>query len=231
MPNSVSKASYSAPTSKVIMPYEVSQTYNIEKPKSINRSPFFLVVKRGFDIVVSFVALVVLFIPMLIIALCIMLSSDGPAFYIQDRLGKNGVPFKIIKFRTMYINSEKNGAQWSSGEDDERITSLGRFLRNSRIDELPQLIMVLTGKMSLVGPRPERECFYNEFEKYIHGFSNRMAVTPGLTGLAQINGGYNLKPEEKIIYDMEYINNQSLFLDIKIIFKTFSVIFTHEGAK
>ena len=104
----------------------------------------------------------------------------------------------------MCVDAEKNGAQWSLGDKDVRITRFGRFLRKSRIDELPQLWCILKGDMSLVGPRPEREVFYNEFEKYIHGFSERLKVKPGLTGWAQINGGYNLRPEEKVVYDVDH---------------------------
>jgi lipopolysaccharide/colanic/teichoic acid biosynthesis glycosyltransferase len=131
----------------------------------------------------------------------------------------------------MCVDAEKNGAQWSLGDKDVRITRFGRFLRKSRIDELPQLWCILKGDMSLVGPRPEREVFYNEFEKYIHGFSERLKVKPGLTGWAQINGGYNLRPEEKVVYDVEYIKKRSLIFDLKIVFLTFGVVFTHHGAK
>lgn len=216
---------------QVIIPYETDKEYFIDPPKKISGSIVYKVVKRAVDIFVSFFALLFLWLPMLVIGIIVKATSDGPAIYTQERLGKNGKPFKILKFRTMIKDSEVNGAQWSEGEDDPRITPVGRFLRNSRLDELPQLWCILTGKMSLVGPRPERDCFYDEFEKYIHGFKHRLLVTPGLTGLAQINGGYNLKPEEKIIYDMEYIETRSLAVDIKIIFKTVAVIFTHDGAK
>lgn len=216
---------------QIIIPYETDKEYFIEPPAKISGGIFYKIVKRAFDIIVSFCALCVLWLPMLIIGIIVKATSDGPALYCQERLGKNGKPFNIIKFRTMIKDSEVNGAQWSSGEDDPRITKIGRILRNFRLDELPQLWCILTGKMSFVGPRPERECFYEEFEKYIHGFSHRLAVTPGLTGLAQVNGGYDLKPEEKIVYDMEYINNRSIINDIKILFKTVAVIFTHDGAK
>ena len=216
---------------QVIVPYETDKEYFIDPPKKIKGGIFYKVVKRLFDIVVSLCALVVLAVPMIIIALAVKLTSEGPAIYTQERLGKNGKPFKIIKFRTMIKDSEVNGAQWSTGKDDPRITKVGRILRNTRLDELPQLICILSGKLSFVGPRPERDCFYEEFEKYIHGFKYRLCVTPGLTGLAQINGGYDLKPEEKIIYDMEYINTRSIINDIKILFKTVAVVFTHDGAK
>ncbi len=216
---------------QVIIPYETDKEFFIDPPKQINGGTFYRFIKRLFDITVSFCALIVLLFPMMVIAIIVRATSEGPAFYRQERLGKNGKPFNIIKFRTMIKDSEINGAQWSEGENDPRITSVGKFLRNTRLDELPQLLCILSGKMSFVGPRPERDCFYEEFEKYVHGFKHRLCVTPGLTGLAQINGGYFLKPEEKIIYDMEYINNRSVVNDLKILFKTVAVVFTHDGAK
>jgi lipopolysaccharide/colanic/teichoic acid biosynthesis glycosyltransferase len=108
---------------------------------------------------------------------------------------------------------------------------LGAKLRKSRLDELPQLFNILKGDMSIVGPRPERACFYDEFEKYIPHFRQRLTVRPGLTGHAQVNGGYDLKPEEKIVYDMEYIANRSLRMDIQCIWKTVLVVFSHDGAR
>ncbi len=216
---------------QVIVPYETDKEYFIDPPKKIRGGIFYKIIKRLFDIVVSFCALVVLAIPMIIIAMIVRLTSEGPAIYKQERLGKNGKSFEILKFRTMIKDSEVDGAQWSTGDDDPRITPVGRILRKFRLDELPQFWNILNGSMSFVGPRPERDCFYEEFEKYIHGFRHRLCVTPGLTGLAQVNGGYDLKPEEKIVYDMEYINNRSIINDIKIMFKTVAVIFTHDGAK
>lgn len=190
----------------------------------------FLFVKRLMDIVASTIGLLCLFVPMVIIGILIKIDSKGPAIYSQERLGKNGKPFRIYKFRSMILEAEANGPKWAD-VDDQRCTKLGRMLRKSRLDELPQLYNILVGNMSIVGPRPERECFYIEFEKYIPGFKNRMAVTPGLTGHAQVNGGYSLLPEEKIIYDMEYIAKRSLRMDLQCIFKTISVIFSHEGAR
>ena len=217
--------------SQVIIPFETDKEYFIDPPARIKGNLFYKIVKRIFDIVVSFCALIFLSIPMVVIAIAVKASSEGPAIYKQERLGKNGKSFQILKFRTMIKESEVDGAQWSTGDDDPRITPVGRILRKFRLDELPQFWNILNGSMSFVGPRPERECFYEEFEKYIHGFKHRLCVTPGLTGLAQVNGGYDLKPEEKIVYDMEYINNRSIINDIKIMFKTVAVIFTHDGAK
>ena len=196
----------------------------------LNEKSSFLEKKRLFDIVVSFIAIVVCFIPMVIIAIIIKLDSPGPAIYRQERLGKDGKRFMMYKFRSMRINAEDNGPQWAS-ENDNRCTKLGQFLRLKRIDELPQFYNILKGDMSLVGPRPEREYFYNEFEKYIPNFRDRLLVKPGLTGHAQVNGGYRLKPEEKIIYDIEYIKHQSFVVDLEIIFKTIVVVITHKGAR
>ena len=177
--------------SQVIIPFETDKEYFIDPPARIKGNLFYKIVKRIFDIVVSFCALIFLSIPMVVIAIAVKASSEGPAIYKQERLGKNGKSFQILKFRTMIKESEVDGAQWSTGDDDPRITPVGRILRKFRLDELPQFWNILNGSMSFVGPRPERECFYEEFEKYIHGFKHRLCVTPGLTGLAQVNGGYD----------------------------------------
>ena len=216
----------------VVLPFEINDEYYVvEKLGSIEQKPIYNFFKRLNDIVISVLALVVLFLPMLVIALCIKFSSKGTVFYLQERLGLNGKTFNIIKFRTMEMDAEDNCIQWSTGDDDERIFKFGRILRKLRLDELPQFWCILMGDMSLVGPRPERECFYNLFETYIDGFNQRLKVKPGLTGLAQVNGGYDLMPHEKIIYDIEYIKKRSMHLDLTIIFKTVKVVFTHNGAK
>ena len=203
----------------------------MEELGELDAKPVYSFFKRFFDIVLSLFALIVLLIPMLIIAVIVKLTSPGSVLYKQERLGKDGVSFEIIKFRLMYADAENNGAQWSDGENDERITLFGKFLRRTRMDELPQFAQILTGKMSLVGPRPERECFYEKFETYIHGFSERLKVKPGLTGLAQVSGGYDLRPEEKVVYDIEYIKKRSLWLDLKCMLLTVRIIFSHNGAR
>ena len=203
----------------------------MEELGELDAKPVYSFFKRFFDIVLSLFALIVLLIPMLIIAVIVKLTSPGSVLYKQERLGKDGVSFEIIKFRSMYADAESNGAQWSDGENDERITPFGKFLRRTRMDELPQFAQILTGKMSLVGPRPERECFYEKFETYIHGFSERLKVKPGLTGLAQVSGGYDLRPEEKVVYDSEYIKKRSLWLDLKCMLLTVRIIFSHNGAR
>ena len=216
---------------KVVLPFEKKGEYFVEQVGEIPKKPVYSAIKRIFDIFASAIALVILAIPMALIAMMIKIKSPGPAFYHQERLGLNGKKIDIVKFRTMNIDAEADGAQWSQGDDDPRIFPFGLKLRLHRLDELPQFWNILKGDLSLVGPRPEREVFYDEFETYVHGFHERLKVKPGLTGLAQINGGYDLKPEEKIVYDVEYIKKRSLWLDLKIMLKTISVIFTRGGAK
>lgn len=190
----------------------------------------FCLTKRVFDIAFAVVGLVVLALPMAVIAVLIRLDSPGPAIYRQERLGLDRKPFEIYKFRSMHMNAEESGPQWAE-RDDERTTRIGRVLRNTRLDELPQFWNILRGDMSLVGPRPEREYFYNIFEAYIPDFGKRMLVKPGLTGWAQVNGGYDLRAEEKIVYDLEYIRERSVGMDMLCILKTVKLVFTHEGAR
>ncbi len=204
-------------------------TFYVKEPV-IREKKGYLAVKRGFDLVVSLVGLLVFFIPMLLIAAVIRMDSPGNPIFKQERLGKNGRPFYIYKFRSMRIDAEANGPQWAA-ERDSRCTRVGRFLRKTKLDELPQLYNICRGDMSFVGPRPERQFFYEEFEKYIKGFSNRLLVTPGLTGYAQVNGGYQLRPEEKILYDMEYIENRSIRMDLRCILKTVWVVLTGKGTR
>ena len=203
--------------------------YTVEAVVPENK-PVYAFFKRAFDILVSVVAGIIMLLPMLVIAVCIKLDSKGPAIFKQERLGKDGKPFVMYKFRSMRVDAEANGPQWAV-KNDNRVTKVGQIIRAARLDELPQLLNILKGDMSVVGPRPERACFYEEFETYIHGFANRLAVTPGLTGLAQVNGGYDLRPEEKVSYDMEYIENRSLLLDLKCVLKTVRLVFTHKGAR
>ena len=203
--------------------YQVEQSAVVEKP-------VYQAVKRLFDVLVSALALLILGIPMLLLMPVIRADSPGPAIFRQERLGKGGKPFVIYKYRTMQMDAERDGPQWARAHD-VRCTKLGRLLRRGHIDELPQLVNVLRGEMSLVGPRPERACFYQEFERYIRGFSQRLQVTPGITGWAQINGGYELLPEEKILFDMEYIRHRSVMFDIRCLLGTVRVVFRHDGAR
>lgn len=212
----------------VILPYGKTEDIYIEDLGKLPAKPFYSAVKWIFDKLFALVALILLLIPMMIIAIAIKIDNHGPAFFTQERLGLNGKKYQIIKFRTMFLDAEKNGAQWSLREDDERVTRVGRFLRKTRLDELPQFLNVLQGNMSVVGPRPEREIFYKEFETYIHGFSQRLKVKPGIAGYAQVYGGFLLEPEKKILYDVEYIKHRSLWFDFKIILKTLFAICKNE---
>ncbi len=206
------------------------KTYVIPDIGQVKRKPVYSFIKRLFDIVFSIISLAVLLIPMIVISVVIRLDSKGKTIFSQERLGKDGKPFIMYKFRTMCQDAEQDGPQWAEKTDD-RCTKVGQVLRRTRLDELPQLWNILKGDMSFVGPRPERDYFYNKFEKYIKGFSQRMKVIPGLTGWAQVNGGYDLSPEEKIIYDMQYIEKRSIIIDLKCILMTVRVIFTASGAR
>lgn len=187
-------------------------------------------VKRAFDVVSCGCALIVLAIPMVVIAAKIKLESPGPVIYSQRRVGKNGKVFNVYKFRSMYTDAEARGARWAAG-DDPRVTPFGKFMREKRIDEIPQFWNIVKGNMSLIGPRPERPAFCQEFEKRIHGWNYRTSVRPGLSGLAQVMGGYNLLPKEKVVLDLEYIEHRSIVVDLKIILKTLGVVSTGEGAR
>jgi exopolysaccharide biosynthesis polyprenyl glycosylphosphotransferase len=187
--------------------------------------------KRAFDIVVSFLGLILLSPLLLLVALLVKISSIGPVFYKQERVGLDGQEFKMIKFRTMVVDAEKGtGPVWAK-KDDPRTTSLGKFLRRTSIDEFPQLINVLKGEMSLVGPRPERLVFVKQFQQQVSKYAERHRVRSGITGWAQVNGLRGQSPiEERTRYDVYYIENWSLWFDIKIILMTFMAIFRGENA-
>lgn len=183
----------------------------------------YVVAKRLFDLVISLAALIVLFIPLVVIALLIKAESPGSAFYSQERVGLDGSVFRIYKLRTMFEGAESGGPCWAA-ENDVRVTPLGRKLRDCHLDEIPQFFNVLRGDMSLVGPRPERPALCDAFEQRISGWEYRTLVKPGITGLAQVSGGYSLLPNEKIVFDLDYIGSRSVALDLRILFMTvFSV--------
>lgn len=209
---------------KVVLPFEPTKEYEIEPVGELPPKPVYELVKRCFDIILSAFLLVLLAIPMIVIGIAVKITSPGPVLYSQERLGKDGKQITISKFRTMVSNSEIDAIRWSY-DNDPRVTAVGRILRKYHIDELPQLWDIFRGVLSFVGPRPEREVFYDAFETYIHGFRERLKVKPGLTGLAQITGGSSMPPEEKILCDMDYIKNRSLMLDVKILVKTLVVVF------
>ena len=208
---------------KVILPYMPTREFEVESVGELPRKPVYELAKRCFDITLSAFLLLLLAIPMLAIGLAVKVTSPGPALYTQERLGKDGKQIKICKFRSMVSDSEIDTIRWSYDEDP-RVTPLGRVLRKYHIDELPQLWDIFRGVLSFVGPRPEREVFYDAFETYIHGFRERLKVKPGLTGLAQVTGGGLMPPEEKIVCDIEYIRNRSVVLDLKLMVKTLVVV-------
>lgn len=208
---------------KVILPYTPTREYEVESLGELPRKPVYELVKRCFDVILSGFLLLLLAVPMIVIGIVVKVSSPGPALYSQERLGKDGEQIKIYKFRTMVFNSEIDTIRWSYDEDP-RVTPLGRILRKYHVDELPQLWDIFRGVLSFVGPRPEREVFYDAFETYIHGFRERLKVKPGLTGLAQVTGGSLMPPEEKIVCDIEYIRNRSFVLDLKLMIRTAVVV-------
>lgn len=184
------------------------------------------IIKRGIDIILS-AGGTLLFSPvMLITALLIKLDSDGPVFFVQERVGKDKKSFNLYKFRTMNVGAEKEGLGFDVEENDSRITSIGNFLRRWCLDELPQLFNVLKGDMSIVGPRPTLKY---QVDNYTDADARRLEIKPGMTGLAQIRGRNLLTWPEKIKYDVEYIDNYSTGLDFKIILETFGVIAKTKG--
>lgn len=191
--------------------------------------PWISLIKKIFDITLAGL-LVVLLLPLFImIAIAIKVSSRGPVFYKQLRTGKNLKNFYIYKFRSMYADAESEIGPVLATENDRRVTAVGKILRRWRIDEFPQLINVLMGDMSFVGPRPERPEFIKNFINEIPGYSKRFQISPGITGLAQISGKYSSSPENKLKYDLIYVCHRSFFLDIQIVLQTLRVILEGRG--
>ena len=188
-------------------------------------------IKRAIDIVLSSIALLVFAVPIALIAALVRLTSKGPAFFRQERMGLDGKPFSIVKFRSMHDEAEREtGPVWTQ-RDDPRVTALGRFLRRSNLDELPQLWNVFRGDMSIVGPRPERPHFVEQFRHKIPQYMLRHKVKAGLTGWAQVNGWRGNTPlEKRIEYDLYYIENWSVRLDLKIMWLTVLRGFFHKHA-
>lgn len=188
-------------------------------------------IKRAFDVVLSLVALIVTLPVMVITALAIKCEDGGPIFFRQERVTMNGKRFDILKFRSMIVDAEKDGKPHPAGINDNRITRVGKFIRRTRIDELPQVINILIGDMSIVGPRPERWEHNEKYSQEIPEFPFRLKVKGGLTGYAQVYGKYNTSALDKLKLDMMYIMNWSLLMDIQIIFETVKVLFKKESTE
>ena len=204
----------------------------IEGKFSYNEKSFRARIKRIIESILSLIILFFTFPIILISGLLIKLEDQGPIFYTQIRNGFEGNQFKIIKLRTMIKNAEKNGEQWSN-KSDKRITKIGMILRKLRIDELPQLLLVLSGEMSLIGPRPERPTIDKMLSKNIPNYDLRYAIKPGISGWAQVNYPYGASIEDskvKLSYDLYYIKNFSILLDFMIFFKTIKLVMNGKGA-
>lgn len=185
-----------------------------------------MIFKHFFDRVLSFILILLLIPLLLLIAVWIKLDSKGPVFFVQERVGKAHRPFRIYKFRTMVPNAIHMGTGIYTDEKDPRITRSGYFLRKTSLDELPQLLNILKGDMSFVGPRPTIK---EQVQKYDAFQNKRLLMKPGITGLAQVNGRNNISWPERIKFDVQYVENWSISLDLKIIFKTVGVILKQEG--
>jgi len=193
-------------------------------------SPEELFVKRSIDLIFGTIAAIVS-LPVALIFMGLIKLDGGPIFYIQERLTRGNKLFNIYKFRTMIPDAEKMSGPVLAEDKDPRITSLGRFMRLIRIDELPQIINIIKGEMSLVGPRPERPFFVEQFEKEIPEYRFRLKVKAGLTGLAQVEGKYNTSVEDKLRYDLIYINNYSVLRDFVIMLQTIKILFLKESTE
>ncbi|TPV32919.1 exopolysaccharide biosynthesis polyprenyl glycosylphosphotransferase [Paucihalobacter ruber] len=196
-----------------------------------NQNKLYQFFRRLFDILFSILGVLIGLILLPLVLIGNLIANRGPLFYTQERVGKNAQPFNIIKLRTMVKNAEQNGAQWAQ-KNDKRITPFGNILRRLRIDEIPQVINVLKGDMSIIGPRPERPYFVTELAKIIPFYETRHIIKPGLTGWAQIQHRYGYSVEDSLIklqYDLFYIKHRSIFLDINIIVKTVSTVLYYRG--
>ncbi len=196
-----------------------------------NKNKLYLAYRRIFDIFLSLLGLTIglVFLPIILIGN--LIANKGPLFYTQERVGKNGKLFNIKKFRTMVLDAETNGAVWAQ-KNDIRITVFGQFLRNSRLDEIPQFLNILKGEMSMIGPRPERPMFVKELSQVIPFYETRHIVKPGLTGWAQVKARYGSSIDDSLVklqYDLFYIKHRSFFLDFNIIIKTLSTVIFLRG--
>ena len=189
------------------------------------------IAKRCLDVVVSFFMLLLASPLMLLVALAVKLYDGGNIIYKQKRLTIGGKEFYVYKFRSMRMDAEKDGVARLASENDDRITPVGRLIRMTRLDEFPQLINVLKGEMSLVGPRPERPEIAEKYEEWLPQFKTRLKVKAGLTGYAQIYGKYNTTPYDKLKLDLIYIQNYSFFMDLKLLLLTVKILFMKESTE
>lgn len=199
--------------------------------KGTGLSPMERVAKRTMDIVLCALAMVVAAPVMLVVGAAIKIEDGGPVFYRQKRMTRNGREFEILKFRSMIVDAEKYAGAVLATEDDPRITRVGKFIRATRLDEIPQILNILKGDMSIVGPRPERKVLAKEISKELPEFDYRLKVRGGLTGYAQIYGKYNTSAQDKLRLDLMYIENYSVLLDIKLIIMTLRIIFSKDSTE
>ncbi|WP_162126214.1 sugar transferase [Flavobacterium phycosphaerae] len=222
---------YETITQRIPVQYVSRDFYRYFPFSRSNQNHLYLIIVRFLEIIFSLIGLTigVVLIPLVIIGN--MIGNEGRLFYTQERVGKNGKVFKIVKFRTMIKNAEKAGAVFATS-NDSRVTPFGKILRKSRIDEFPQFYNILKGEMAVIGPRPERPVFVNEIAEVMPFYETRHVIKPGLTGWAQVNYSYGATIEDSLIklqYDLYYIKHRSLFLDFNIIFKTFSTVLFYRG--
>ena len=185
------------------------------------------IIKRGIDCVLMSIALILLFIPMVIVAIAVKIDSPGPVLFKQDRIGKNGKVFKILKFRSMCVGAEKTGSGVYSSKGDARVTRVGKIIRATSLDELPQIINILRGDMSIIGPRPPLTYHPLEYDKYTDEQKRMFDVRPGMTGWAQINGRKDVEWHKRIELNVWYVDHISFLLDLKIFFLTIFKVLTN----
>jgi exopolysaccharide biosynthesis polyprenyl glycosylphosphotransferase len=222
---------YESITQSIPVQYIAKDFYRYFPFSRSNQNKLYLVVIRFLEIITSIIGLLIGTVILPLILLGNLLGNRGKIFYTQKRVGQNGKVFKILKLRTMIKNAEKNGAVFSQ-KNDIRITAFGKFLRKSRLDEVPQFVNVLKGEMAIIGPRPERPVFVKEISDIMPFYETRHVIKPGLTGWAQVNYSYGATIDDslmKLQYDLYYIKHRSIFLDINIVFKTLSTIVFYRG--
>lgn len=218
-------------TQRVPVQYVDKDFYRYFPFSRSNQNKFYKLIHRIFDVVMSVLGLLFFIVILPLVLIGNLFGNRGSLFYTQIRVGRNGVPFDILKLRTMIKNAESEGAQWAQ-KNDSRVTKFGKFLRKSRIDEIPQFFNVFVGEMSVIGPRPERPVFVKELSEEIPFYDTRHIVKPGLTGWAQVMGTYGSSEEdalEKLQYDLYYIKHRNLFMDLSIMLKTISTVIFYRG--